>query len=107
MTKRILSVILVLTVFFGGYTLIPKKYNLLPVNDAICATNYGGVYKVRKTFKVTPVYLTTSKFKFVGDPITFKAGQIINLTRDGKLSTNKYVDMSKYVNGTYMYLMYR
>ena len=47
MTKRILSVILVLTVFFGGYALIPKKYNLLPVNEALCATNYGGVYKAK------------------------------------------------------------
>ena len=60
MTKRILSVIMVVTLFFAGYSILPKSINPLPVNDAVCASKYGGVYKAKKTFTAT-YYVTYVK----------------------------------------------
>ena len=46
MTKRILSVVLVLVVFFGGYAVLPKKYNPLPTESVYAASYASGGYKL-------------------------------------------------------------
>ncbi len=108
MTKRILSVILVLTVFFGGYALIPKKYNLLPVNDAYCATNYGGVYRAKRDFKVC--YRTVTIYYSDGTKVIVKyyknysKNQTITLTNAGKDSTDTRVSLVN--NMSDLYLLY-
>ena len=108
MTKRILSVILVLTVFFGGYALIPKKYNLLPVNEALCATHYGGVYKAKRTFTVTQY---TTKYYPNGEIIRkkvtkkYREGSYYTVTRDGYDSVDG-INLSGYLSSNF-YLMYR
>ena len=108
MTKRILSVILVLTVFFGGYALIPKKYNPLPVNDAFCATNYGGVYQAKRDWTYSRTYKGTDQY---GNQYTiyvskkYKKGQNYTVTSSGKDSNNPLIDLSSYLSSNF-YLMY-
>lgn len=99
MMKRLLSVILVLVVFFGGYAVLPKNYNPLPVNDAYCATkNYAGLYYVNETFTA---YYTEHLF-FSWFPITYtktkvySAGRYISLTPNGYDSTDARFDLSSY-----------
>ncbi len=100
MTKRILSAIMVLIVFFGGYAILPKKYNPLPVDDAYCATkNYGGLYYVNKTFTVwyTDTILTINKIPMMTKKSkVFKAGTYISLRTDGYDSTNPRIDLRGY-----------
>ncbi|MBO7426832.1 MAG: hypothetical protein J6U23_14265 [Clostridiales bacterium] len=104
MIKRALSVILVLTVFFGGYALIPKKYNLLPVNDAICATNYGGVYQARVTFTYTRIYTGTDQY---GNLVTLTAqktylkGRNYSVTSSGYDSTNPFINLKSYLSSNF------
>ncbi|MBO7448747.1 MAG: hypothetical protein J6U54_00115 [Clostridiales bacterium] len=108
MAKRILSVILVLVVFFGGYSIVPKKYNLLPVNDAFCASHYGGVYRVRKDIKISASEMASLGYILIGgSSYTIRAGKTITLTRDGILSTSPKISLKKYVDNGYMYLLYR
>ena len=52
---------MVLIVFFAGYSVLPKKYNPLPMADAICATNYGGVYRPKETFEFVYKITYTNK----------------------------------------------
>ena len=100
MTKRILSVVLVLVVFLGGYSVLPKKYNVLPVNDAYCATNYGGLYYVNKKFTVE--YDSTFSIKD-GIPTitvktkTYKAGTYVSVTTKGYDSTNSKINLKPYM----------
>lgn len=79
MTKRILSVILVLTVFFGGYALLPKKYNPLPTTNVCAAGVRAGAYKVKAKF-------TCTKLVRVGCEITTE-GEYTYITTKYK---NKY-----------------
>lgn len=108
MIKRALSVILVLTVFFGGYALIPKKYNLLPVNDAICATNYGGVYQAKKTFKLSYTYTYRDRYNNIVTVYatkTYQKGKNYTVTSDGKDSNNPYINLKPFLSSNF-YLMY-
>lgn len=99
MMKRVLSVIIVLIVFFSGYAALPKKYNPLPTNDAFCATNYGGLYYVNKTFTA---YYTDTYYdrQGISHPViktkTYKAGKYVSLTTSGKDSTNTKIDLRQY-----------
>ena len=108
MTKRILSVILVVVLFFGAYSLVPKKYNLLPVNDAYCANHYGGVYRVKKDIKISAKEMADNGYILIGgSEYVIRAGKTLTLTREGKLSTYPNISLKKYVDNGYMYLMYR
>lgn len=100
MTKRILSVVLVLVVFFGGYSVIPKKYNLLPVNDAYCAKNYGGLYYVNKTF--VGDYGGSFSIKDGIPTITlkgkeYKKGTYVSVTTSGYDSTNTKINLKPFI----------
>lgn len=101
MMKRVLSVIMVLTVFFGGYAVLPKKYNPLPVNDAYCATkNYGGLYYVNKTFTA---YYTDTVITNGGIPMMtkkskkYKGGCYVSLTTSGFDGSNTKIDLRSYI----------
>ncbi len=100
MTKRILSVVLVLAVFFGGYTILPKKFNPIPVNDVNAATIFQpGYYMCKKTCVTvtlnttnqacsanTPVYVVSSK--------AYNVGELVYINRsgyDGKNFVSPYV----------------
>lgn len=109
MTKKILSVILVLVVFFGGYAVLPKKYNPLPVNDAFCATNYGGVYRVNRTFTIcyTVIYRNMNGPYIVRLTKTYKRGQIITLTTKGYDSNNTRINLKAMIDNVNLYLLYR
>lgn len=100
MMKRVLSVIMVLTVFFGGYAVLPKKYNPLPVNDAYCATkNYGGLYYVNKTFTeyYTGTVITKGGIPMMTKlPKVYKAGSYVSLTPGGYDSSNTKIDLRSY-----------
>ena len=101
MTKRILSVVLVLVVFFGGYSVLPKKFNLMPVNDAYCATkNYGGLYYVNKGFTINKTVHYKDRW---GIPVIdiihkeYKAGTYISLTNSGYDSNKTQLDLKPYI----------
>ena len=108
MTKKILSVFLVLVVFFGGYAVLPKKYNPLPVNDAFCATNYGGVYRADKTFKV--VYISSVFVDKYGNKKitkltkTYYKNRYYTITSNGYDSTNTKICLKNLLyNFTFVY----
>ena len=102
MTKRILSVVLVLVVFFGGYAAIPKKYNLLPVNDVFCATNYGGVYQAKKTFTAETVIATVKgkdgkTYNIVAEKTYYK-NQYYTVTDKGYDSQDNLINLKPYLS---------
>ncbi len=123
MSKRILSVILVLVVFFGGYALLPKSINPLPTADVSAAGVRPGAYKVMGTMTLTktvkeyrgtttvyiydgryivridkvPVYVDVQKSR------TFKPGDVVSLNSNGKYDG---YDFSALVGGPYLSFMY-
>lgn len=123
MTKRILSVILVLVVFFGGYAALPKKYNLLPTTDVSAAGVRPGAYKVMGTITLTKIVKeyrgTTKVYIYDGYTLvridnvrvyvdvektrTFKPGDVVSLNSNGKYDG---YDFSKLVGGAYLKFMY-
>ncbi|MBO7426826.1 MAG: hypothetical protein J6U23_14230 [Clostridiales bacterium] len=79
MIKRLLSIILVLTVFLGGYSLLPKKYNPLPVNDVSAATTFRpGYYLCIKTF-VSVTLNTTDTPSTARTPIKVISAKAYNI----------------------------
>ncbi len=93
MAKRILSVILVLVVFFGGYAVLPKKYNPLPTEN-VCAAGVAGAYRIKK-YGVVDVKIIkwTSKntFRVYNGTFEFQpssVGNIISLDSAGNVGTS-------------------
>lgn len=94
MAKRILSVILVLVVFFGGYAVLPKKYNPLPSED-VCAAGIAGSYRIKKYGTVYAMYTIWSDpdhFSVTKGTYTFESstvGNIITLDDSGNIGRKK------------------
>lgn len=97
MTKRVLSVIMVVLVFFGGYAVIPSGIDLIK-NAAVCASEIvrPGAYKVKNTFKVKKwigrekktrkkgLFGKETYYEDVYEYKTYKYGSIVAIDRWGR-----------------------
>ena len=101
MTKKFLSIILVLCIFAGFYTFAPAGTTLLPGNDVSAAArdSYSGSYKVVKL--ITEVYTsdTGGCFQVVYEK---KPGAIVILDKMGTPSDCQFVDLHEYVDNGYL-----
>jgi len=95
MTKRILSVIMVLIVFFGGYAALPKKYNPLPTTDVSAATFASGAYKVLAPFTAEKIdwQQELSSGYTITSYVTkrYKCGDVISVKSNGYTYDGYYV----------------
>ena len=113
MAKRVLSVILVLTVFFGGYAIIPKKANILPANEVYAVEYYRpGAYKVTCTFTASKWVDRVKKSRQVGFIIkhteyywedvyeykTYYQGDVVSLNQWGE--DYDYYKLGSYIGST-------
>lgn len=82
--------------FFGGYTLIPEKANVLPCNAVFAAAekNYAGAYKARAD--IYEVYTGDSAGCFFTG-FSIRQGSIVQLDKYGYALNNPYVDLKPYV----------
>lgn len=109
MTKRILSVVLVLAVFFGGYAILPKKFNPIPVNDVYAATTFKPGYYMCKRGCDIVTYNTTIEACTGNTPLrvvsqkSYNVGEIVYLNRKGCDGAN-YV--APYVKNYFVALVY-
>ena len=102
--KKFLCVMMTLLVFLGGYTLVPKKYNLLPNYSVSAARNYAGAYRCRSGICIT----------YTGDGIGafmemyyHNQGDIVVLDRNGFASDNPNIDLTWYVKCGTLQPLYR
>lgn len=88
MIKKLLSVVMVLVVFVGGYAALPKEFNPLPAEDVSAATmmkgNFpAGTYKVLAPFSTNIVAVTSSFTLTQNKWVSFKYGEVIYINSSG------------------------
>lgn len=109
MTKRILSVVLVLAVFFGGYAILPKKFNPILINDVNAATTFKSGYYMCKRGCDIVTYNTAFEACTGTTPLTvisrktYNVGEVVYLNKSGCDGAN-YV--APYVKNFFVALVY-